>query len=75
MNWSEDIPEAQSSPTPHASPAGEHVLLPQVPLSNRDSMERSRAESNNFVLNYGNNQPSITSSWDGAHHVLSIFGT
>jgi len=78
MDWSEDIPEAQSSPTPCASPAGEHMSLPQVPLSNRDSMERSRVKSNNSspsVLNYGNNQPSIASSWDGAHHVLSIFGT
>jgi len=78
MDWSEDIPEAQSSPTPCASPAGEHVLSPQVPLSNRDSMERSRAEFNNSgpsVLNYGNNQLSIASSWDGAHHALSIFGT
>ena len=77
MDWSEDIPEAQSSPTPCASPAGEHMSSPQVPLSNRDSMER-RAESNNSspsVLNYGNNQPSIASSWDGAHHALFIFGT
>ena len=65
MDWSEDIPEAQSSPTPCASPAGEHVSLPQVPLSNRNSMERSKVESNNSgpsVLNYGNNQLSITSS-------------
>ena len=41
-------------------------------------MERSRAEFNNFgpsVLSYNNNQPSIASFWDGAHHVLSIFGT
>jgi len=78
MDWSEDIPEAQSSPTLRASPVGEHVSSPQVPLSNRDSMERSRAESNNSgpsVFNYSNNQPSIASSWDGAHHALSIFGT
>jgi len=78
IDWSEDIPEAQSSPTPCASPAGEHVSLPQVPLSNRDSVERSRVESNNSgpsILNYSNNQPSIASSWDGAHHVLSIFET
>ena len=26
MNWSEDISEAQFSPTPCVSPAGEHVL-------------------------------------------------
>ena len=78
MDWSADIPEAQSSLTPHASPASKHVSSPQVPVSNRNSMERSRVESNNSgpsVLNYGNNQPSITSSWDGAHHALSIFGT
>jgi len=27
------------------------------------------------VLNYSRNQPLLLSSWDGAHHVLSIFGT
>ena len=47
MDWSEDIPEAQFSPTLCASPAGEHMSSPQVPLSNRDSIERSRVESNN----------------------------
>ena len=74
MDWSaHDTP---SSPAPHASPASEHVALPQVPLSNRDPLERSRAEhSSPFVLNYGNNQPSIATSWDGAYHTLSIFGT
>ena len=68
MDWSEDIPEVQSSPVPRVSPAGEHMPLPRVP----------RAESSNSgpsVLNYGNNQPTIASSWDGAHHALSIFGT
>ena len=74
MDWSaHDTP---SSPAPHASPASEHVALPQVPLANRDPLERSRAEHPSpFVLNYGNNQPSIATSWDGAHHALSIFGT
>ena len=68
MDWSEDIPEVQSSPVPRVSLAGEHVPSPHVP----------RAESSNSgpsVLNYRNNQPTIASSWDGAHHVLSIFGT
>ena len=68
MDWSEDVPEIQSSPVPHVSPASEHVPLPCVP----------RVESSNSgpsVLNYGNNQPTIVSSWDGAHHALSIFGT
>ena len=32
-------------------------------------------ESGPSVLNYSNNQPSIASSWDGAHHALSIFET
>ena len=78
MDWSEDIPEVQSSPAPCISPAGEHVSLPHVPSHNRDSIKKRRVESNNSgssVLNYGNNQPTITSSWDGAPHVLSIFGT
>ena len=74
MDWSaHDTP---SSPAPRASPASEHVASPQVPLANRDPSERSRAEHPSpFVLNYGNNQPSIATSWDGAHHALSIFGT
>ena len=73
MDWSaHDTP---SSPAPHASPASKHVALPQVPLSNRDSSERSRAEhSSLFVLNYGNNQPSIVTSWNATYHALSIFG-
>ena len=68
MDWSEDVPEVQSSPIPCVSPAGEHVPLPRVP----------KVESSNSgpsVLNYGNNQLTIASSWDGAHHALSIFGT
>jgi len=74
MDWSTH--NALSSPAPHASPASEHVALPQVPLSNRDPLKRSRAEhSSPLVLNYGNNQLSIATSWDGAHHALSIFGT
>ena len=32
-------------------------------------------DSGPSLLNYGGNQPSIPSSWDGAHHALSIFGT
>ena len=27
------------------------------------------------LLNYGGIQPAIPSSWDGAHYILSIFGT
>ena len=74
MDWSaHDTP---SSPAPHASPASKHMVLPQVPLSNRDPLERSRAEySSLFVLNYGNNQPSIVTSWNATYHALSIFGT
>jgi len=32
-------------------------------------------DSGPSILNYGGNQPSLPSSWDGAHHTLSIFGT
>jgi len=38
--------------------------------------EKRRVESNDFgpsVLNYSNNQPTIPSFWDGAHHMLSVF--
>ena len=54
------------------------MLLPCILLSNRDVRGKRRVESNNSgpsVLNYGNNQLTILSSQDGAHHVLSIFRT
>ena len=50
---------------------------PCVPLPNRDVRGKRRVESNDsglLVLNYSNNQPTIPSSWDGAHHTLSVFG-
>ena len=78
MDWSEDIPEVQSSPTPRVSPAGENVSLPHALLYNRDAKGKRRIESIDSgpsLLNYGRKQPSIPSSWDGAHHTLSIFGT
>ena len=40
--------------------------------SNGKNRTESAAPS---VLDYGEGQPLITSSWDGAHHVLSIFRT
>jgi len=78
MDWSEDTPEVQSSPTPRVSPAGENVTSPHALLHNRDVKGKRRMDlidSGPSLLNYGGNQPSIPSSWDGAHHALSIFGT
>jgi len=78
MDWSADIPEDKSMPMPHASPAERNVPSPHAPLHNRDAKGKKRAEpvnSNPSVLNYGRNQPAILSSWEGAHHALSIFGT
>jgi len=78
MDWSEDISEVQSSPTLHVSPAGENMLSSCALLHNRDAREKRRAElidSGPSLLNYGRKQPLILSSWDGVHHILSIFGT
>ncbi|KAL9712358.1 hypothetical protein Ac2012v2_8363 [Leucoagaricus gongylophorus] len=78
MDWSEDTPEVQSSPTPRVSPAGENITSPHALLHNRDVKGKRRMDlidSGPSLLNYGGNQPSIPSSWDGAHHALSIFGT
>ena len=78
MDWSSDIPEVQDSFQQCVPSAGGHVSSPYVPLLNRDSSGDNRAEisdSGPSVLNYGNNQPSITSSWDGAYCTLSVFGT
>ena len=65
-------------PTPRVSPAERNMLSPCAPLSNRNAKGKKRANLVNFspsVLNYGGNQPAIPSSWEGAHHALSIFGT
>jgi len=78
MDWSKDTPEVQSSPTPRVSPAGENRSSPHALLHNRDVKGKRRTDSINSgpsLLNYGRNQPSIPSSWDGAHHALSIFRT
>jgi len=78
MDWSEDTPEVQFSPIPRVSLAEENVSSPCALLHNRDAKEKRRMDSIDSgpsLLNYGENQPSILSSWDGAHHTLSIFRT
>ena len=50
----------------------------RAPLHNRDAKGKKRTDSNDSglsLLNYNRTQPAIPSSWDGAHHALSIFGT
>ena len=78
MDWSEDIPEVQSTPTPRVSPAGRNVPSPRAPLPNRNAKGKKRTDpvdSGPSVLNYSGNQLAIPSSWEGAHHALSIFRT
>ena len=78
MDWSEDIPEVQSSPTPCAPPAGGNMLLPYALLHNRGAKGKRRTDlidSGPSLLNYSGNQPLMPSSWDGAYHTLSVFGT
>jgi len=78
MDWSKNIPEVQSPPIPHVSPAGENMSSPRALLYNMDVKGKRKTDSINSgpsVLNYSRNQPSLPSSWDGAHHTLSIFGT
>ena len=78
MDWSKDIPEVQSTPTPHVSSAGRNMLPPHAPLHNRDAKGKGRTDSIDSgpsLLNYGRIQPLILSSWNGAHYALSIFGT
>ena len=78
MDWSADIPEVQSMPMPHVSPAERNVPSPHAPLPNRDAKGKKRADpvdSGPPVLNYGGNQLAIPSSWEEAHHTLSIFRT
>ena len=78
MDWSMDVPTAPTSSPPYVPPAGEHMSLLHVLLSNTGSSGKNRVESDNSdpsLLDYSNNQPVITSSWDEAFHVVSIFGT
>ena len=69
-----DIPEAPASPSLCVPPASEHVSSPHVPLYNMGSNGRNKAEAPS-LLDYSEGQLAITSSWDGAHQALSIFGT
>ena len=76
MDWSMDPSQAPASSSLCVALASEHILLPHVPSHNKDSNSKNRAESTApLVLNYGEGQPAISCNWDGAHHVLSIFGT
>ena len=64
--------------SPCITPAGGILLSLHVPSFNMNSCGKRRVVSNDSgpsVLNYGNNQPTIASSWDEAFHALSIFGT
>ena len=78
IDWSTDTPEVQLMPTSRVSSVGRNMLSPHTPLHNRNAKGKGRIDSidsNPSLLNYGGNQPSIPSSWDKAHHALSIFGT
>ena len=76
IDWSIDTPQVPVSPSLDVPPASEHISLPHALLHNMGSNGKSRAESAApSVLDYGEGQPLITSSWDRAHQALSIFGT
>ena len=78
IDWNENTPEVQSLPTSCISSARENMLSPHALLYNRDVKRKRRTDlinSGPLLLNYGRNQPSILSFWDGAYHVLSIFRT
>ena len=52
------------------------MLSPRALLHNRNVKGKRRTDSIDSgpsLLNYSRNQPSIPSSWDRAHHALSIF--
>ena len=54
------------------------MSLPHDPLHNTSSSGKNRVESGNsapILLDYGDNQLAITSSWDRAFHAVSIFKT
>ena len=67
MDWSADTPIQTASPL-HVPPAGEHVPSPHVSLPQGIGADNSTNNSNvkTTVLNYGNNQPTDLSLWDGS---------
>jgi len=78
MDWSTDIPDALASPLLCVPLAREHVSSSHDPLYNTGSSGKNRVESGNSastLLDYSDNQPAITSSCNGAFHVVSIFRT
>ena len=53
-------------------------MSPHAPSINRDAKEKRRMnpiDSDPSLLNYSGIQPAMPSSWDGAHHTLSVFRT
>ena len=78
IDWSTDISDASVLPLLYVSSAREYVSLPHDLLHNTGSSSKNRVESSDSVpilLDYSDNQLAITSSWDGAFHAVSIFGT
>ena len=76
MDWSLDIPQAPASPLLHVPPTSEYISSPHALLHNKDPNGKNSAASVvPSVLNYGKDQPAISSSWKGTHHALSIFRT
>ena len=58
MDWSEKIPEVQSTPISHVTPAGRNMSSPHAPLLNRDAKGKGRMDSidsSPSVLNYSRN--------------------
>ena len=78
MDWSMDVPTASASPSLCVPPVGEHMSSPHVLLPNISSSSKNKIESDgsgSSLLDYGNNQLAIASSWDGAFHVVLTFRT
>ena len=76
MDWSTD--PAPASPPSYVPSVRECMSSSCAPLPNSESIGKRRVESDSSgpsVLNYNNNQLLIASSWDGAYHTLSVFGT
>ena len=56
--------------------ASEYVPSSHVSLYNMDLNDKNRAEPAKLsVLDYSKGQPAVVSTWNKAHHVLSIFST
>ena len=75
IDWSIGVLEAPVTLQLCVSLAGVHMSLPHGPSGTNGNRGVESNNSTSIVLNYGNDQPAIISSWDRVFQALSVFRT